>query len=235
MGASAPSSALYGYEVGSAIDKVKSIQKQCISALNANTAPVTLPTVADGDDPIKVLRKTNTAIMAAMIAKPVAFTLPTFGDSVKTIGDSQAVVNTPVAVASTIATLILKSAAPANLITITSKRTGEEGNAIKVTVAAGTASGKKVTITFGLVAEVFDNQADVPAVVASINNATTGSVYVTATQITTGTLADIAITNLAGGVDGVEADVRGNDGTLAAAERIAEVLFTAIRAKGYIY
>lgn len=231
----APSSALFGTELADKIAKTKSIQKQCILGLAQFSKVVTLPPVVNGDTPIDVLKKTNTAIEAACVAGSVAFTLPSFGFTQKAVGSQQCVVVAPAASVSVAAKLILKSSAPANLITLTSKNIGEEGNAYTVAVAVGTASGKKITIVSNIGgSEVFDNLADVPAAVAAINNATTGSKVITATQITTGTLVDISATNLAGGVDGKDASVINYDGALDAANKIAVALYEAIRLKGYI-
>jgi len=86
-----PSEALFGNEIADDFTKTKSIQKQCIEALEANAVPVVLPAVAVGDTPIDQLHKTNQALIAVLIAKSIAFTLPDFGEQVKMVGDQQCV------------------------------------------------------------------------------------------------------------------------------------------------
>jgi hypothetical protein len=87
-----PSSTLFGLEINDDISKCKSIINQCISALVANSVTVTLPTYVAGDTPIDTLIKLNKAVEAAMVAKSIAFTLPTFGDTIKSIGGQNATV-----------------------------------------------------------------------------------------------------------------------------------------------
>jgi hypothetical protein len=87
-----PSPAIFGLEVADDISKCKAIINQCISALVANSVAVTLPTYVAGDTPIDKLMKLNKAIETAMVAKPIAFTLPTFGDTIKSIGGQNATV-----------------------------------------------------------------------------------------------------------------------------------------------
>lgn len=241
MGQVSPVGAVYGYELSEKIANVKSVQKQIISGLASNSKVVTLPAVVAGDTILDQLRKTNTAIQACLVANSIPFTAPTFGKAARQIGGGAA--NTanfteaiPAVIPSVAASLIMKSAVPANLLTITAKNVGEQGNTFTVTIATGTNSGKKVTITSVIAgAEVFDDKANVAAIVAAINNATTGSKVVTATLILEGTLANKAATNLAGGVDGSDAKVALNDGAIDAAQAYTDAFFAAVRAYGYIY
>lgn len=101
-------------------------------------------------------------------------------------------------------TLALLSGASASLLSITSKDWGAHTTGITVTVAAGSVSGKKITILKAAdgITEVFDNLATVAAAVAAINNSVTGSVIVDAALVLEGTLANIGATALAGGTDG---------------------------------
>lgn len=101
-------------------------------------------------------------------------------------------------------TLNLLDAGSVTLITLNSKDWGAWTAGITVTVAAGSVSGKKITIIDAAdgITEVFDNLATVAAAVAAINNPTTGSVLVDAISVAAGTLANIAATPLAGGTDG---------------------------------
>lgn len=100
--------------------------------------------------------------------------------------------------------LTLASSAPANLMTITSVDYGayisNVTDGIYITVASGTSTGKKITITQGISTEVYDNLVTVAAAVAAINAL---SVLATATFTLEGTLANISATVLAGGTTGI--------------------------------
>ncbi len=101
-------------------------------------------------------------------------------------------------------TLSLLDGAAAPLMSVTSKDWGAHTTGITVTVAAGSVSGKKITILKAAdgITEVFDNLANVAAAVAAINNSVNGSSIVDAALILEGTLANVAATALAGGTDG---------------------------------
>lgn len=100
--------------------------------------------------------------------------------------------------------LTLEDGAAVDLLTITSKDWGAHTTGITVTVAAGSVSGKKITIIKAAdnITEVFDNLATVAAAVAAINNPVTGSSIVDAALVLEGTLANISATALAGGTNG---------------------------------
>lgn len=219
----APVSSLFGYELNDPIANAKSIQKQLISALGSNSKVVTLPTLTPdgGNSPQDQIVLTNKAIMACMVTNSIPFTLPTFATF-------------PVATAGVQATKVLSSVTPVALITLTAKVAGLDGNVLQVKVETGGTSGKKVTVKYNAVTWVYDNQADVPAVVASINADATSRV--TATQLTTGTLVNVAYAKFAGGLDGAEADVRSvNDRGLDTALKTLGALVVALRTAGYLY
>lgn len=121
------------------------------------------------------------------------------------------------------------------LLKVTAKLAGYAGNSITVTIEAGTMSGKKVTVTDGVTPEVYDDQADVAAIVASL----AASLLVDAELILEGTLANIAATPLAGGggaavtapsFSGVALD----DGQSQQVSAWGRALFDALRTAGYI-
>lgn len=218
-----PDGSVFGYELNDQVANAKAIQKQIISALGSNSKAVALPTLtADGgNSPQDQIVKTNKAIMDCLVANSISFTLPTFATF-------------PVATVGVQATKILKSATPVNLITLTAKEAGLDGNILQVKVETGSNSGKKVTVKYYAVTWVYDDQADVPAVVASINADATSRV--TATQITTGTIANVAYANFAGGLNGIEADVRNiDDKGLNTALVTLDALVVALRTAGYLY
>lgn len=110
--------------------------------------------------------------------------------------------------------LALVEGTPVTALTLTSKDWGAHTTGITVAVAAGTTSGKKITIikTADGITEVFDNLASVAAAVAAINNSVSGSVLVDAAFSVEGTLADLATTPLAGGTDGTAVNSDWSDG-----------------------
>jgi hypothetical protein len=97
-------------------------------------------------------------------------------------------------------------------ITLTSRDYGLWTTSIQASVAAGSVSGKKITIQYadpnlGTIIEVFDNQTNIAALVTAINSGIAGgqaaSQFVTAVAgVGTDPLTNVALTNLAGGVDG---------------------------------
>lgn len=101
-------------------------------------------------------------------------------------------------------TLELDDAGAAALLALTSQDWGAHTTNINVKVEAGSVSGKKITIQDLVdgITEVFDNLADVAAAVAAINNSVSGSVLVDAALVLEGTLVDVALTPLVGGVEG---------------------------------
>lgn len=103
---------------------------------------------------------------------------------------------------------------PADLLNLKSLDYGVWTTGIQAKIEAGTTSGKKVTIQYaaGGVTEVFDNLANVAAVVAAINNPTSGSTLVLATFIAEGTLTNVAFTPLVGGSEGTLANSDWQDG-----------------------
>lgn len=120
------------------------------------------------------------------------------------------------------------------LLTVTAKAAGYAGNSITVTIAAGTDSGKKVTVTDGVTPEVYDDQADVATIAASIS----GGALANGTAVASGTLANISATHLAGGggatVTAPTFAAGANDGQTAAITAWGKALFAALQSAGYM-
>lgn len=131
------------------------------------------------------------------------------------------------------ATETFKDAGAVPLLRITSKLAGLTGNSITVAIAAGTMSGKKVTVVKGMVTEVYDDQANVAAIVASL----AASALVDAALILEGTLANVSATPLAGGIDVSAPSISGvalDDGQTQQVSAWGRALFDALRTAGYI-
>jgi hypothetical protein len=97
-------------------------------------------------------------------------------------------------------------------ITLTSRDYGAWTTGIQAKVEAGSVSGKKITIQYidaslGTITEVYDNQANIAALVTAINsgiaNGQAASQFVTAVAgVGTDPITNVAFTPLAGGVEG---------------------------------
>lgn len=131
------------------------------------------------------------------------------------------------------ATETFQDAGAVPLLRITAKVAGVAGNSITVAIAAGSVSGKKVTVTDGVTPEVYDNQANVAAIVASL----AASLLVDGALILEGTLANIAATPLAGGMTVTAPVISGvalDDGQSQQVSKWGRALFDALRTAGYI-
>ena len=214
----APAPKLFGYEVADDINKNKSLLSQCTEALEANGVHVVLPPSFSQPDVSKNQPGTP------------------YASEIQWVKNLQAAC--PPYVAPVNASLVLQDATPANLLAIAALAAGSAGNSITVAVAAGTASGVKITIVKGLVTETYDNLASVAAAVAAIHGV---SALVDAIFIAEGTLAVLPATNLLNGADasGVQIvpptfAIGENDNQSIFIARWAKAIFDGLRAAGYI-
>ena len=202
-----PVAEVFGYEVADDISKNKSLLKQCTEALVANGVAVTLP--ASFTAPVLTANKSGTPYEAEL-------------EWVKNLQSAMLK-----------AFLILLDGASVELIRIVAIAEGTLAPAITVAVAAGSVSGKKVTITDGITPEVYDNLADVDAAITAISGV---SLLADAVKIADGTLADIAATPLIGGISWTAPtfSLGESDGQSIFISKWAKALFDALRTAGYI-
>ena len=139
------------------------------------------------------------------------------------------------AMALTNASLVLVNGSAVSLITIASLLAGDTGNSATVAVAAGTASGKKITVVKGVTTEIYDDLANVDAAIAAIHGV---SALVSAVKIANGTLANISATNLAGGKGAAFTAptfaAGENDNQSVMAAKFANALFAGLQTAGYL-
>jgi hypothetical protein len=205
-----PVAAVFGPEVADDISKNKSLLKQCTEALVANGIAVVLP---------------PSFLAPEIVAGGPHYSGTPYDIEVSWLKSLQAAVR--------ISSLTLLDGSAVKLIKVTALKEGTLSPAITVTVAAGSISGKKITITDGVTPEVYDDLADVDAAITAIEGV---SLLVSAAKLANGTLANIAATPLAGGVS-ITAPTFAlgeNDNQSIFIAKWAKAIFDALRTAGYI-
>lgn len=209
--AQSPAAQVFGLEVADEQNKNKNLLQQSVAALVANGVAVALPGnfLAPGAD------DAEHGLTPEDVMKNLINNLLSAINGIK-------------------ASFILMDGSNVHLLKIVALSAGVGGNSITVAVAAGSSSGKKITIVKGGTNEVYDNLADINAAVAAIHGV---SALVDAVKIADGTLANISASNLIGALSVTPPTFSGvalDDGASQRIDKWGNAIFSALQSAGYI-